>query len=101
MPPPDLELSTAHINGLSEEQIVQIGRGVLRGTTRQGAKLYGRAEIRVEDLRAQKLKAFRDDDPMERHTFVSGWPDKSGFKSLAQELAAKADPKLLDQPFEK
>lgn len=104
MPPPDFKLSTFHINRLSESDILQIGRSVLAETVRQDATLYGHAELRVEFVRAQKLKAIRDDDP-QRHTNVVGWPDdpmdKSTVKNIAQELASKAQLRLLPIPLTK
>src|SRR5947207_667695 len=53
MPPPDLQLSTFHINGLAEPEILQIGRSVLTETTRPTAKLYGRADLKIEYVIAQ------------------------------------------------
>lgn len=102
MPPPDLQLSVYLITDMSADDIWGVGKGVL--TQHPQLRLYGRADINVGVVHAQKLKAFRDDDPP-RHVNVVGWPSYSDgkdlLKSIAQELARAASLTLLSTPLSK
>jgi len=66
--------------------------------------LYGRAELSVQAVWSQKLKALRDDDPP-RHVSVIGWPSyalgKDLTKSIAQELAKASQLHVLSSPISK
>jgi hypothetical protein len=102
MPPPDLNLSVYQITSLPEDEIWTLGRNVLQ--VHPQPRLYGRADVRVEAVQEQKLKAIRDDDPP-RHVNVVGWPNyadgKDLMKSLAQQLAKSAKLYLLATPLSK
>jgi hypothetical protein len=102
MPPPDLQLSVYLITDMSADDIWGVEKGVL--TQHPKPRLYGRADINVGVVHAQKLKAFRDDDPP-RHVNVVGWPSYSDgkdlLKSIAQELARAASLTLLSTPLSK
>ena len=71
-PPEDRQLSTAHSTNLSNDDIWMLARRTL-GPNRR--KVFARADLLVQDLIEQSLRAIRDDDPFERHTIVVGWPD--------------------------
>jgi len=71
-PPEDRQLSTAHSTNLSNDDIWLLARRTL-GPNRR--KVFARADLLVQDLIDQSLRAIRDDDPFERHTIVVGWPD--------------------------
>ena len=102
MPPVDLKLSVYLISTLSQTEVWSLGKTVLAEHPRP--RLYGRVDITVEDIRRQKLKAFRDDDPP-RHVNVIGWPSydvgKDLIKSMAQELARTSSLNLLATPMSK
>lgn len=102
MPPKDLQLSVSLISGLLANAVWDLGKGVL--AQHPQPHLYGRADINVAAVHAQKLKAFRDDDPP-RHVNVVGWPSysegKDVIKSIAQELARAATLTLLPTPLSK
>ena len=97
-PPPDLSLSAVHSTGVQELNIWSIGRRTL-GTQPGRNTIYGRADLPVESLIAQKLQAIRDDNPFERHTSVVGWPQdpdkerqKEDIKAICLEISL--DPKV-------
>ena len=71
-PPEDRQLSTAHSTDLSNDSVWLLARKTL-GPNRR--KVFARADLLVQDLIEQSLRAIRDDDPFERHTVVIGWPD--------------------------
>src|SRR5579862_1085994 len=71
-PPKDRELSTAHSTNLSNDHIWLLALRTL-GPNRR--KVFARADLLVQDLIDQSLRAIRDDDPFDRHTIVVGWPD--------------------------
>lgn len=71
-PPPDLELSTAHVTQLVDNEIWSVARLTLTAKRR---KIYARADLKVADYEKSKLLATRDNDPFERHTVVTGWPN--------------------------
>jgi hypothetical protein len=72
-PSPHNELSVAHSTGLTDDQIWEIGSHT-RGTEPGRGTIYGRADVPVQVLIEQLLRAVRDDNPFERHTSVLGWP---------------------------
>ena len=94
IPPNDLQLSvTRHIN-LSEEELWNVGQKIADQVTKtERAPLCGRADLRVRQVSEQQLRteaAPLDDNP--NHAHIIGWPiEKSARKSVAQELAAKAE----------
>lgn len=102
MPPPDLQLSVYLVTDMLADAVWDVGKGVL--AQHRQPRLYGRADIDVAAVHAQKLKAFRDDDPP-RHVSVLGWPSYSDgkdlLKSIAQELARVASLTLLSTPLSK
>src|SRR5262249_13310164 len=102
MPPTDLKLSVYLTTGVPETEIWSLGRAVL--VEHPKPRLYGRADVSVEAIHHQKLKAFRDDDPP-RHVNVTGWPSydlgKDFVKSTAQELARASSLTLLATPMSK
>jgi len=102
MPPPDLKLSVYQITNLLDDEIWALGGNVLEQHPQP--RLYGRADVPVEAVQNQKLKAIRDDDPP-RHVNVVGWPNyadgKDLMKSLAQQLAKSAKLNLLTAPLSK
>jgi hypothetical protein len=72
-PSPHNELSVAHSTGLTDEEIWEIGSHTL-GTEPGRTTIYGRADVPVQALIEQLLRAVRDDNPFQRHTSVLGWP---------------------------
>lgn len=107
-PEPHPKLSVLHSSGLEEAEIWQSARQTL-GAQRGRDKIYGRADLSVRKLIAQKLKAIRDNDPFERHTSVVGWPQnddpdqrKADIKAICLELSQDADTNvfILDQPIQ-
>jgi hypothetical protein len=104
-PPPDLELSTAHITELTENEIWSVGRFTLNSKRR---KIYARADLKVADYEKRRLVATRDNDPFERHTVVTGWPNppdpnerKSQIIATCLELchADSLNMVVLDEPI--
>jgi hypothetical protein len=73
-PSPYNELSTVHVTGLSDVEIWDVAVNAL-GDQRGRNTIYARADVPVEQLHAQDLRAVRDDDPFIRHTLVLGWPE--------------------------
>ena len=69
MPPLDLQLSVYLVTDTSADATWDLGKHVLAEHPRP--RLYGRADIDVRTVHAQKLKALRDDDPP-RHVNVVG-----------------------------
>lgn len=92
-PEPHPKLSVLHSTALSDEEIWKFARQTL-GTQRGRDKIYGRADLFVASLIANRLKAIRDEDPFERHTSVVGWPQnndpnqrKADIKAICLELS--------------
>jgi len=100
IPPKDLQLSvTRHLN-LSEQQLWLIGGAVVEELAgKKTAALYGRADIYVEQVLHQHLRA--EAAPLlnnPNHAHITGWPaEKSARKNVAQELAALVG-KLVPAP---
>jgi hypothetical protein len=92
VPPKDLCLSVTRHLHLSEADIWKIGRDVANKiAAKRKADLYGRADLRVHQVSAQNLKteaAPLPDNP--NHAHITGWPEKSARKNIAQRLAAAA-----------
>lgn len=104
-PTPHPELSVAHSTGLSDPEIWRLARQTLTLDTVRTA-VYARADIRVAEFLAIKLKTIRDDHPFERHANVSGWPEiadqnerKRTWKGLALRLADKSELQVSPQPI--
>lgn len=72
-PPPNGKLSCAHISGLSEEAVWAVARLTVTNQTGR-SRVYARAELDVEAVRQQGLRAIRDDVSFPGHTTVLGWP---------------------------
>jgi hypothetical protein len=90
MPPPDLELSTYNVDGLSSPEIWALGDTVKTESGRP--TLQGRAQIAVANVIAAELRALKAAPPP-RHVVVVGWgapTDKAIHKAKAQKLAALA-----------
>jgi hypothetical protein len=92
-PFPHKELSVVHSTGLADEEIWKIGSQTLR-TQRGRSTIYGRANVPVHALNDQNLRAIRDNDPFDRHTSVTGWPEgedahetKQIWKQICLELS--------------
>jgi hypothetical protein len=104
-PPPDLELSTAHVTELADTEIWAVGWLTLTPTRR---KIHARADLKVADYEKSKLVATRDNDPFERHTVITGWPNppdpddrKSQILATCLELchADSLNMVVLDEPI--
>ena len=90
-PPQDLRLSVFRIDGLSTENIWEIGQvNVVERMTPPG-NLHGVGKIQASDVRELHLDIDPDNSPS-RHACIVGWPEGDEEKhkrmSLAQELAA-------------
>lgn len=90
IPHPYPDLSVTRHKNLSEQELWQIGQGIADA---RPATLYGRADIRAIVIRQQALEiAPKPVANNPNHANVIGWPaDKPAQKSIAQELAAKAN----------
>ncbi len=84
-PPSDLELSTAHVTQLADNEIWSVGRLTLNPKRR---KIYARVDHKVADYEKNKLVATRDNDPFERHTVVTGWPNPPNPDDRKSQIAA-------------
>lgn len=84
-PPADLELSTAHISELADNDVWAVARLTL---TPQRRKIYARADLKVADYEKSKLVATRDNDPFERHTVVTGWPKPPDLNDRKSQILA-------------
>jgi hypothetical protein len=73
-PSPYKELSAIHITGLSHAVVWEVAALAL-GDKPGRDRIYARADVPVDELVDQGLRAVRDDDPFARHTSVLGWPD--------------------------
>lgn len=87
IPHPYPDLSVTRHNNLSEQELWQVGQGVADA---RPAKLYGRTDIQVAEIRRQALIVeFKPVANNPNHANVIGWPvEKSAQKSIAQQLAA-------------
>ncbi len=72
------------VTGLAQTNIRSVGQAVLAELPQP--RLYGRADITVEDIRRHKLTPLRDDDPP-RHVNVTGWPSYETGKALIKHGA--------------
>ena len=93
MPPPDRKTSVFQINGLTDNEIWDIGEDHVARP--QEKTLHGRGDILAAAVEKTKvLKIHYDNIPL-RHANIIGWPEeKDRQKLLAQELAAEAELKL-------
>jgi hypothetical protein len=99
IPPKDLRLSvTRHIT-LSEEALWNVGQRVADQVAEKkpGAWLYGRADLLVSHVSELKLRTEAAPHPNNpNHAHITDWPgEKSKQKSIALELANKADKVIL------
>ena len=87
--PPNYCLSVFRIDGLTTEQVCQIGQQKVI-SKRPGRTLHGFANIVAQAFLDANLTIDPDNNPP-RHASVVGWPkDKPQQISIAQELAASA-----------
>jgi hypothetical protein len=87
--PPDYCLSVFRIDGLTTEQVCQIGQEKVINK-RPERTLHGFANIVAQAFLDANLAIDPDNNPP-RHASVVGWPkDKPQQISIAQELAASA-----------
>jgi hypothetical protein len=100
-PEPHSELSVLHSIGLSSTEIWRYGVLTL-GAQPGRSKIYGRADLAVAKVIAQKLRAIRDDIPFGRHTNVVGWPhsrdpdqQKADIKAICLELSQDPDVRVI------
>ena len=90
MPNNSGKTSVCRISGITDVQIWEIGLEVAR---MRGKSLLGRADIRVFNILSKSLVVVPTDPPPIRHADIVGWPeDKDQRISIAQELAADANP---------
>jgi hypothetical protein len=84
LPPPDLQLSTFHIDRLEDPEIWDLAKKEM-----PGVKIHGRGDFLIREI-PEGLKAILDNDPP-RHVNICGWPsEKEHRKELALVLASKA-----------
>jgi len=90
LPPPDYHLSVFRIDGLTIEDICQIGQQQVI-SKRPERTLHGFANIVAQAFLDANLIIDPDNNPP-RHASVVGWPkEKPQQMSIAQELAASAE----------
>ncbi len=90
MPNNNGRTSVCRISGITNVEIWEIGLEVAR---MRGKPLLGRADIRVFNILSKALVVAPTDPPPIRHADIVGWPeDKDQRISIAQELAAEANP---------
>jgi len=89
LPPPDYRLSVFRIDGLTAENVCQIGqRQVI--SKRPERTLHGFANIVAQAFLDANLTMDPDNNPP-RHASIGGWPeDKEEQMLIAIELAASA-----------
>jgi hypothetical protein len=89
-PSSTLRLSVFRIDGLSIEEVWQIGQSNVVDRMNEPRNLYGIADIRVSGVRDVDLDIHPDNTPP-RHACIVGWPEDKSKQILIQlELAAKA-----------
>ena len=89
LPPPDHRLSVFRIDGLTTEDVCQIGQQRVISNM-PGRTLHGFANIVAQAFGDAKLTITADNNPA-RHASVVGWPeDKDEQMLIAIELAASA-----------
>lgn len=90
MPPPDLCLSVFRIDGLTLEEVWEMGEREVINFMAQPKELYGLADIKVSRVKEVNLEVNPNDNPP-RHANIIGWPpEKARQKLIAIELAARA-----------
>ncbi|MBZ5567571.1 MAG: hypothetical protein LAN64_06935 [Acidobacteriia bacterium] len=106
-PFPHQSLSTAHITGMADRAIWDLSKSTL-GNDPGRDKVYARADLDVADVLMQKLQAFRDNHPFERHTNIIGWPhlsdpaeQKALWLQIALELSLAATLQISAVPVSK
>jgi len=98
MPPRDLQLSVTRHIGLSEPQLMQIGRQVAEEVKRPNVGFFGRADLRVENIVAAAVNMQRllkvESAPLPsnpHHAHVVGWPaDRPSRRLFAMDMAKTA-----------
>jgi hypothetical protein len=83
-PSPYDELSVVHSTGLADREVWEIGKLML-GTERGRDKIRARADVPVNALIRNRLRAILDDNPFKRHTSVVGWPNSDDPDQQKQE----------------
>jgi len=90
--PKDQSTSVFRIDGLSENEIWDIGTRYAAEPS--GRQLHARADLTVSNILNLNL-AIHPKEPPVRHALISGWSDeKHARMAKAQELAAQASLKL-------
>ncbi len=90
MPPPNRCLSVFRIDGLTLEEVWEIGKRGVIDLMVQPKELHGLADIKVSQVKEVNLEVDPDDNPP-RHANLIGWPEeKHRQKLVAAELAARA-----------
>jgi hypothetical protein len=87
MPHPHQELSVTRHKNINEEELWNLGKDV--SETRQKT-LYGRADIKAEDIIKQELSIIPSEPP-KNHANIKSFPsNKAEQKQIAMQIAAKA-----------
>lgn len=89
-PPANLRLSVFRVDGLTIEDVWQIGQEKVVNKMPQPRTLHGFADIKARAVADLSLAIDPDNEPP-RHASIVGWPeDKSKKKLVAQQLAASS-----------
>jgi hypothetical protein len=81
--------SVFRIDGLSEDEIAQIGHGQV-APPRGKPGILGWAELQASDVRATAPLTIDPDEPPQRHALIQGWPlQPQDRRTLALALASK------------
>jgi hypothetical protein len=91
MPPPDFRLSVYRIDGLSVDDIWDIGKDYVVALSKGAIKaVLGIADIKA-DVVQKVLTIEADGNPHPRHSSITGWPaDKAKNKMIAIDFASAA-----------
>ena len=96
MPPSNLRLSVCRLDELRIDEIWNLGNSVILAM-KQPKKLYGVADIKTGAVESKRALSIIPDTLPSRHAEIVGWPGEEAKRlSLAQELAAEAQLRLID-----
>lgn len=91
MPARDLRLSIFRIDGLTLEELWEIGQREVINAMPIKKQLYGVADIKAREIQEVELEVECDNRPP-RHANIIGWPtEKDKQKIIALELAAESN----------
>ena len=103
-PPKNLQFSVTRQEGLTHQEMVALGEGVVQARLQKdpvlSLSLFGWADLKQEDVELEvegdpKLTVIPDDSTR-NHANICGWPpDKIGQMRIAARLAKAAKLKLL------